>query len=114
MSVARTVLPGATRTCPHCRTTVLERAVRCPQCQKHLRVDPDASSPQPLPTSPFRVEGTIRAPDGETWEYNLLVIIRDANGQELSRQLVAVGAMPPGDARTFTLSVDVTALRGRR
>jgi hypothetical protein len=110
----RTVLPGATRTCPHCRTTVLERAVRCPQCQKHLRHDPDANRKVPASVSPFRVEGTIRPPDGETWEYDLLLIIRDAAGREVSRKLVDVGALVPGDARTFTLSVEVMAPRGIR
>jgi len=113
MSPVRTVPPGATRTCPHCRSTVLERAVRCPQCQKHLRFDPEAHASTPT-ASPFRVEGTIHAPEGETWEYNLLVVIRDAKGDEVSRHLVEVGAMPPGDARTFALSVEVMALRGRR
>lgn len=114
MSAVRTVLPGATRTCPHCRTTVLERAVRCPQCQKHLRFDPDAANPAPPAASPFRVEGTIRAPQGETWEYNLLLVIRNTKGEEVSRHLVEVGAMPPGDSRTFALTVEVMALRGRR
>lgn len=113
MTPVRTVPPGATRTCPHCRSTVLERAVRCPQCQKHLRFDPEANASIPT-SSPFRVEGTIHAPPGETWEYNLLVVIRDAKGDEVSRHLVEVGAMPPGDERTFALSVEVMALRGRR
>ena len=110
----RTVLPGATRTCPHCRTIVLERAVRCPQCQKHLRFDPDAAKASTAVASPFRVEGTIHPPQGETWEYNLLVVIRDAKGEEVSRHLLEVGAMPPGDSRTFALTVEVMALRGRR
>lgn len=109
--MSRTVLPGATRACPHCRTTVLDRSVRCPQCQKHLRFDPDAENPKPAAASPFRVEGTIRAPDGETWEYNVLVIVRDTNGHELSRQLVAVGALLPGDARTVSLAVEVMTAR---
>ena len=93
---------------------MLERALRCPQCQKHLRVESDALGPSPTAASPFRVEGTIHAPDGETWEYNVLVVVRDANGKELTRQLVAVGAMAPAESRTFTLSVDVTPVRGRR
>ncbi len=115
MSPVRTVLPGATRTCPHCRATVLERAVRCPQCQKHLRFDPEAANQKSGPAVvPFRVEGTIRPPDGDTWEYDLLLVIHDANGNEVSRKLVDVGAIAPGDARTFTMSVEVLAPRGRR
>lgn len=114
MTPVRTLLPGATRTCPHCRTTVLERAVRCPQCQKHLKVDPDASSSLSAPESPFRVEGTICPPLGETWEYNLLVVIKDEQGNEVSRKLVDVGAIAPGVMRTFALSVDISPVRNRR
>lgn len=114
MMAARSPAPGATRVCPHCRATVLERAIRCPQCQKHLKVDPDARASEPPVESPFRVEGTIRPPEGETWEYNLLVVIRDTAGNELSRKLVDVGVMAPGDARTFALSVEVAPVRGKR
>lgn len=112
MSSVRSIQPGATRTCPHCRATVLERSLRCPQCQKHLRAGPSAggtgSAPGPSVASPFRVEGTIHAPAGETWEYHVLVVVRDAQGKELSRHLVAVGAMAPLEARGFSLSVEVS------
>lgn len=114
MTPVRTVLPGATRTCPHCRATILERANRCPQCQKHLRNDPDAADSGPPPESPFRVEGTIRAPANETWEYDLLLVIHNAKGEEVSRKLMDVGALMPGDARTFTLSVELSPARPRR
>jgi len=114
MSTARAAVPGATRSCPHCRATVLERAVRCPQCQKHLRHDPDAHIRTAPSVSPFRVEGTIQPPAGETWEYNLLVIVRNAKGEEVARQLVEVGALPAGELRTFTLAVEVLPNRGMR
>ncbi len=107
MKTARPAPLGATRTCPHCRATVLERAVRCPQCQKHLRFDPDAATKTRPAVSPFRVEGTIQPPEGEPWEYDLLVTVRDAAGNEVTRHLVEVGVLMPGDARTFTLSVEV-------
>ncbi len=107
MSSTRTAAPGATRTCPHCRATVLERAVKCPQCQKHLRFDPNANTKTVETVSPFRVEGTIQPPAGETWEYNLLVVVRNAKGEEVTRQLVEVGALPPGEQRSFTLAVEV-------
>jgi hypothetical protein len=57
--------------------------------------------------SPFRVEGTIQPPAGETWEYNLLVVVRNAKGEEVTRQLVEVGALPSGQSRTFSLAVEV-------
>ena len=34
---------GATRTCPHCRATILESAIVCPGCRHHLRFDKDVS-----------------------------------------------------------------------
>lgn len=93
---------------------MLERAVKCPQCQKHLRFDPDANARTAPSVSPFRVEGTIQPPDGETWEYNLLVVVRNAKGEEVTRQLVEVGALPPGDSRSFSLAVEVLPGTGKR
>lgn len=58
--------------------------------------------------SPLRVEGAIRNPaDGEGWEYAIMVRITNERGEEVTRQLVAVGAIPPGELRTFTLAVEV-------
>jgi hypothetical protein len=58
--------------------------------------------------SPLRVEGSIRHPDGgEGWEYAVTVTIRNDRGEEVSRQIVGVGAIPPGEARTFAVAVDV-------
>jgi hypothetical protein len=88
--------------------------VRCPQCQKHLRFDPDAAQRKVATSQPFRVEGTIRAPEKETWEYNLIVSVRDARGQELARHLVAVGALAPTDARTVVVSVEATTVQDER
>ena len=63
--------------------------------------------------SPLRVEGSIRHPDaGEAWEYSVVVSIRNERGEELSRQIVGVGALDPGEARTFTFSVDVLTPHG--
>jgi hypothetical protein len=111
---ARLSAPGATRSCPHCRTTVLESAVRCPQCRKHLRFDPDAAQAARArrTVAPFTVEGTIHPPSGgEAWEYAILLVVRDAQGGEVSRQLMGVGALAPGEARSFALSVEVTTRR---
>jgi len=38
----------------------------------------------------------------------VLVVVRDAQGKELSRHAVAVGAMAPLEARAFSLSVEVS------
>lgn len=108
MSTVRDVVPGTTRTCPHCRATILESAVRCPACNHHLRFDPTAAA-RALPSfTPLRVEGTIRHPAaGESWEYSVVLSIRNDKGEEITRQVVGVGAMQPDDARTFQLVVEV-------
>lgn len=63
----------------------------------------------PVPTfSPLRVEGAIRHPDaGEAWEYAVVVSITNDRGEEVTRQIVGVGAIPPGEQRKFTFSVEV-------
>ena len=109
MSTARRVA-GATRTCPHCRTVVLQSAAVCPSCRKHLRVDPGgatAALAEPA-FSPLKIEGSIRHPDaGEAWEYSVVVSIRNDRGEEVSRKILGVGALEPGEGRTFSVSVDV-------
>jgi hypothetical protein len=108
MSVARPGTVGATRSCPHCRTTILESAVVCPSCRHHLRFATEAAK-RPLPSfEPLRVEGTIRHPAvGEPWEYSMTLSIRNDRGEEVVRQIVAVGALQPAEARTFSVAVEV-------
>ncbi len=58
--------------------------------------------------SPLKVEGTIRHPAiGETWEYSVMLRVRNDRGEEVSRQVVGVGALQPTEQRTFTLEVEV-------
>jgi hypothetical protein len=106
---------GRTRTCPHCKATILESAAVCPQCLHHLRFGV-ASAPQAKPEgfSALRVEGSIEHPQrGSDWEYSVVLTIRNERGEELSRQVVGVGALRPSESRTFTLSVDVLTPGGR-
>lgn len=105
-------LPGATRTCPHCRATILESAAMCPGCKKYLRFDPTAAATARSQASftPLRVEGSVpHPPPGEAWEYSVVIAIRNEKGEEVSRQVVGVGALMPNEARTFSLSVEVFA-----
>jgi hypothetical protein len=108
VSTVRTA--GATRTCPHCRTVILQSSAVCPACKKHLRFEPGASkatAAQPS-FSPLRVEGAITHPDvGEPWEYSVMISIRNERGEEVTRQIIGVGALQPGEGRTFTFAVDV-------
>jgi hypothetical protein len=111
VSPVREGVAGATRTCPHCRTTILESAVRCPKCQHHLRFDPGVAARAQRTVTPLRVEGTVRheaaVAGAEAWEYSVLVTVHDERGEEVARQVMAVGALAPGAARTFALAVEV-------
>jgi hypothetical protein len=105
---------GATRNCPHCKATILASAVLCPACKHYLSYESDARSAKPHQV-PLHVEGTIRHPaDGDPWEYSVVLVIRDASGKEIGRQVVGVGAMHVGDERSFSLSVEVFEAKGAK
>jgi len=54
------------------------------------------------------VEGTIKHPAaGEAWEYSIMLSILGSEGQEITRQVVSVGALNPDEQRTFRLAVEV-------
>lgn len=113
MSSTRPVVPGSTRACPHCRATILESAAVCPACRHHLRFDPSAKDRARPSVTPLKVEGTIHHPaSGEPWEYSVVVSIRNERGEEVSRQVVGVGALQPDERRSFSLAVEVTAPSG--
>ena len=106
MSSVRPGTPGATRACPHCKETILESATVCPACRHHLRFDADAgASADASVLSPLRIEGSIRQPpDVASWEYSVVVTIRNDRGEEIARKLIGVGAMSPNEQRSFTLA----------
>ena len=108
---------GATRTCPHCKTTILESATICPSCKHYLRFDTPRTGPGAVlaSTTALQVEGMIRHPaEGGAWEYSVLLSVRDDEGNELARHVVGVGAMHAGEERTFNLSVEVTPTNDMR
>ena len=109
MNVASRPVPaGKTRTCPHCKATILESLSICPGCLHHLRFDQEAAKRQVAATSARRVEGVIRHPPlEEPWEYFVVISIRNDRGEEVTRQVVSVGALQSTEKRTFSLSVDV-------
>jgi len=114
MSGARLGIPGATRSCPHCRETVLESAIVCPACRHYLRADAAVDEPQATALTPLRIEGSIRHPvDGDPWEYTVVVSIADDRGKEIAHKLIGVGAMNPNEQRTFTLSVEAVPVKAR-
>jgi hypothetical protein len=99
---------GKTRTCPHCKATVLESANVCPGCRHHLRFDPGATLRDESSFTAWKVDGVI-GPRGsaEACEYSVVIALRNEEGRELARHVVAVGALQPSERRSFTLSVDV-------
>jgi hypothetical protein len=109
MSVAsRPVSTGKTRTCPHCKATILESLSICPGCMHHLRFDSEAAKRQVAAAPALRVEGIIRHPPNEQpLEYFVIIAIRNDRGEEVTRQVVNVGALQASEKRTFTMSVEV-------
>lgn len=106
--VTRPVATGKTRTCPHCKAVILESLTICPGCMHHLRFDSDAAKRQVAANTALRVEGVIRHPAlEEAWEYYVVIAIRNDRGEEVTRQVVNVGALQPAEKRTFSLSVEV-------
>jgi len=98
---------GATRVCPHCKSTILKSSVRCPVCQHYLSFDATPDD-EPETVTALKVDGIIEHPDnGETWEYQVVIAICDDQGHEITRQLVGVGALGGGEKRSFQLAVEV-------
>jgi hypothetical protein len=83
----------------------------CPSCRHHLRFNPAGKPDRPRQSlCALSVEGTLRQPqDADDWEYSMVLSIRNERGEEIDRKLVGVGAMRPGEQRTFALSVEILA-----
>jgi hypothetical protein len=118
MSIGRVAMTGKTRTCPHCKATILDSASICPACHHHLRFDPKAIVERRAQAtfSPLRVEGSFKHPQtaGSAWEYSVVVSIRNDRGEEVARRVVGVGALQPNEGCTVTMSVDVFAPSGAK
>jgi uncharacterized protein YbaR (Trm112 family) len=100
---------GKTRSCPHCRATILESSAVCPACRHHLRFESrkDAQA-ETAGKIALKVSGQVsrQATEGPG-EYAVVVVIRDARGAELARKLVGVGALAAGDERVVELTVEL-------
>ncbi|MBL0172940.1 MAG: hypothetical protein IPP90_19985 [Gemmatimonadaceae bacterium] len=110
VSSARRSPIGASRSCPHCRQTILESASVCPACRKHLRFEAtkDEVVRAGLREVALRVEGTVEhAADMTPWEYSVLISVTDERGVEVARHVVSVGALLGGSKRSFAVSVEV-------
>ena len=115
MSQPRPGSAGATRTCPHCKATILESAAVCPGCRHHLRFEPGAGANAAPALTPLRIEGTLQPPaEGAAWEYSVVLSIRNERGEEVNRQVIGVGALWPDEQRSFTLQVEMTEAQGAK
>src|SRR5580698_5507022 len=80
MSAVRPAALGATRTCPHCKATVLASASICPGCQHHLRFNASDARPAAVGVPALQIEVTVRVPTGaETCEYCVVLSIGDGH-----------------------------------
>jgi RNA polymerase subunit RPABC4/transcription elongation factor Spt4 len=105
----RAASQGKTRSCPHCRATILESAAVCPACRHHLRFE-NRRGEQEVPASKvaLRVAGEFaRGREDPPAEYSVVVVIRDPRGTELARKVVGVGGLGPGDERSLELTVEI-------
>jgi hypothetical protein len=99
---------GATRICPHCRSEILQSSTTCPACRHFLRYEGAKGVVKALQaTEPLRVEATVRQPvGGKGCEYSLVVTVRNDRGEELTRQVIAVGGIKAAESRIFTVVVE--------
>jgi hypothetical protein len=107
-AVERRATVGRTRSCPHCRATILESAAVCPACRHHLRFENRrGEDPRPASQVALKVSGEFaRAAAAGPGEYHVVVVIRDASGVELARKVIGVGGLAPGEERKVDLSVE--------
>ncbi len=100
--------PGTTRTCPHCRTTILDSANMCPACRSYLRFDPSNTTKERATVQPLRIDGTVRhTAGGEAWEYNVIVTVTNERGEEVGRHVVGVGSLKPEELRQVSLAFEI-------
>jgi hypothetical protein len=111
MKPSRASVAGESRTCPHCKSTILKSSAACPICRHVLRFVSAGTDPRSQPTQcPLLVEGTINHPgNGEALEYSILMEVHDQAGKLISRQTVGVGALHPAEKRTFLLRVEIAS-----
>ena len=102
---------GESRSCPHCKATILKSAATCPICRHNLRFTSFGAEPRAKPTScPLSVEGTLKnTGEGGALEYFVLMEVRDEVGKVISRQSFGVGAIPQATKRIFSLRIETAA-----
>jgi len=114
MSSLRSGTPGATRVCPHCKATVLETAAICPGCRHHLRFNADATQGVEEGYCALNVDGTVaHKVTTEPCEYFVVLDIRNERDEQVTRQVVGVGVLQPGEMRRLNVSVGMRPVRAQ-
>jgi hypothetical protein len=100
---------GKTRSCPHCRATILESAAVCPACRHHLRFENRrGQQPEQVSQVALKVSGEFARPEADgPGEYSVVVVIRDSGGAELARKVIGVGGLAAGEERRIDLTVEM-------
>jgi hypothetical protein len=100
---------GKTRSCPHCRATILESAAVCPACRHHLRFEKRKDGqPEQAGQVALKVSGQFaRSTADGPGEYSVVVVIRDAKGAELARKVIGVGGRAAGGERRVGQTVEL-------
>ena len=111
MKAGRISAAGDSRSCPHCKATILKSSVSCPLCRHVLRFG-SAAADEACNASEclLSVDGTIKHPGvGEALEYFILMEVRDETGKLVSRQSLGVGAIDKTQKRVFSLRVEMSS-----
>jgi hypothetical protein len=116
MSTVRSGSPGATRVCPHCKATVLESAAICPGCRHHLRFSGNGHALEAGEGyCALSVDGTIaHTQASEPCEYCVVLDVRNARGEQLTRQVIGVGVLQSGELRRLNVSVEMLPVRAHQ
>ena len=108
---------GKTRSCPHCRATILESAAVCPACKPSPPVrEPARGGTAVRPRARLRSRCRVNSRAmrrRNPGEYHVVVVIRDAGGAELARKVIGVGGLAPGEERKVELSASRSSTRCR-
>ena len=98
-----------TRTCPHCKGTILKSAATCPACGHFLRFEAVRGAREPVAAfQPLRLEGVLKQSSlAEGYEYAIVVTVHNERGEEITRQIVGVGVLKRKENRKVTVSVEL-------
>jgi len=107
---------GETRTCPHCKGTILKSAATCPACGHFLRFEAVRGAREPVAAfQALRLEGVLKQSSlTEGYEYAIVVTVHNDRGEEITRQIVGVGVLKGKENRKVTVSVELYAPDGAK